>query len=297
MPNARRPEALRGRVFRKRDVLARGLVTEAELRSSAWRRLFRGIYADAALPDSYGLRVAGARLLLPPEAAFSGRTAAVLHGATELAGVQDRIEVSVPTGVRFGPVAGLRIRQVRLPRVDVVHIRTRPCTGGLRTALDIARHEPLIEAVPALDVLVARAIVGKGELEEAATGLVVGRGAVRARKAVELVNPLAESQPESRLRVILALSGLHPVAQYAVRDADGSFVARVDLAFVEQRVAIEYDGAWHAEPGQFVKDRRRLNRLRAAGWTVLHVTAADLRDLPALVASVEALLAAATSGN
>jgi G:T-mismatch repair DNA endonuclease (very short patch repair protein) len=297
VPYARRPDALRGRVFRKRDVLARGLLTEGELRSSAWRRLFRGVYADAGLPDSFGLRVAGARLLIPSEAVFSGRTAAFLHGATELADVRDPVEVSVPTGVRFGPVAGLRIRQVRLSGSDVVLVSTRPCTNGLRTALDIARHEPLMEAIPALDVLLSRAVVGKGELEEAATGLIVGRGAARARKAVELANPLAESQPESRLRVILALAGLHPVPQYGVRDADGKFVARVDLAFVEQRVAIEYDGAWHAEPGQFAKDRRRLNRLRTAGWTVLHVTAADLRDLPALVASVEALLAAATSGN
>jgi len=297
VPPARRPEALRGRVFRKRDVLARGLLTEAQLRSSAWRRLFRGVYADAALADSYGLRVSGARLLLPSGAAFGGRTAAFVHGATELVEAQDRVEVSVPTGVRFGPVGGLRIRQVGLPRSDVVLLGGRPCTTGLRTALDIARHEPLIDAVPALDILLAKAIVGKGELNEAAVVGIAGRGAARARTAVELANPLAESQPESRVRVVLALAGLHPVPQYSVRDAKGEFVARVDLAFVEQRVAIEYDGAWHAETGQFAQDRRRLNRLRLAGWTVLHVTAADLRDLAALVASVQTVLVAATSGK
>ncbi|MGY2066835.1 endonuclease domain-containing protein [Blastococcus sp. SYSU DS0619] len=105
-----------------------------------------------------------------------------------------------------------------------------------------------------------------------------------------LVNPLAESQPESRLRVALALSGLHAVPQYSVRDAAGDFVARVDLAFPEQRVALEYDGLWHAGPAQFAKDLRRLNRLVAAGWTVLHVTAADLGRLDELVVRVRALL-------
>ena len=76
-----------------------------------------------------------------------------------------------------------------------------------------------------------------------------------------------------------------------MRVADGGFVARVDLAFPDRRVAVEYDGAWHAEPGQFAKDRRRLDALVATGWTVLHVTAADRRDPDVLIAGIRALLA------
>lgn len=297
VPSPRRPDALRGRVFRTRDVIARGLLTPAELRSSAWRQLFRGVYADARLDDCVDLRISAARLLIPPEAAFSGRTAAFLHGATELAGVGDLVEVSVPTGVRFGPVQGLRVRQVALATSDVTALEEWRCTTALRTAVDIARHEPLMEAVPALDVLLARAIVGRGELVEAVTGGDIGRGAVRARTAVELANPLAESQPESRLRVLLALAGLHPVPQYTVRTPEGRFVARVDLAFVAQRVAIEYDGAWHGEKGQLSRDRRRHNRLVAAGWTVVYLTAADMHDPAALVATIRALLPGTTSGK
>ena len=51
--------------------------------------------------------------------------------------------------------------------------------------------------------------------------------------------------------------------------------ARVDLAFHEQRLAVGYGGAWHGQPGQLSRDRRRLDRLTAAGWRVLSVTAAD----------------------
>ena len=160
MPFPRRPDVLRGRVFRKRDVVARGLVTEAQLRSSAWRRLFQGVYADASLPETVALRGSGARLMMPPEAAFSGRTAAFLHGAEELARKDEPLEVSVPAGVRFGPVAGVRVRRVALAGSDVVLIGTRPCTTPVRTAWDIPRHESLIDAVPALDVLLAKAVVG-----------------------------------------------------------------------------------------------------------------------------------------
>jgi very-short-patch-repair endonuclease len=294
VPKPHRPLVLHGCVFRANDVVRDGVLTPDALRSSAWRRLFRGVYADAELPDSLAVRVRGARLLMPPSAVFSGRTAAHLHGATELGDLRGPVEISVPADVRFGPIAGMRIRRVLLPSADVATVGGWRCTTGLRTALDIARWEPLAEAVAALDVLLARVVVGKGELDEAAQRS-AGRGARRIRQAVGLSDSRAESQPESRLRVLLALAGLFPDVQYTVRDAASGFVARVDLAFHEQRIAIEYDGAWHGERGQFVKDRRRLNRLVAAGWTVLHVTAADLRHPDALIARIKALLATATA--
>jgi very-short-patch-repair endonuclease len=297
VPRARRPPALRGAVFRTRDVLRDGLLTPDALRSSAWRRLFRGIYADAELPDTFGLRVRGARLLTPAPAVFSGRTAAFLHGCTGLVDVRTPVEVSVPAGLQFGPVEGLRVRRVRLPDEDVLRLGTFRATTGLRTALDIARLEPLLDAVVALDVMLAAAVVGSGKLREAGAALQSGRGARRGRQATALADPRAESPPESRLRVLLVLAGLEPVPQYTVRDAQGSFVARVDLAFPDQRVAVEYDGLWHAEDGQFARDRQRLNRINAADWVVLHVTAADLRTPRALVARLRLLLAARECGE
>ncbi len=65
--------------------------------------------------------------------------------------------------------------------------------------------------------------------------------------------------------------------------------ARVVLS-TEQKVAVEYDGVWHGEAQQVGKDRRRLNRLTAAGWTVIFVTAADLRDPVAVIARIAAAL-------
>ena len=274
-----------------------GLLTTAELRSSAWRRLYRGVYADADLPDSFGVRVSGARLLVPPSAVFSGRTAAYLHGATELVDLRTPVEVSLSPEVRFGPVAGLRVRQVAVDPAAVTEVRRTPCTTPVRTALDIARTEPLLEGVVALDVLLARGVVDHSLLRAAVSEQPTPRGARRAERAVELADGRAESPQESRLRVLLALAGLVAVPQYTVRDRDGRFVARVDLAFPGHRVAVEYDGARHGDPGQLARDRRRLNALVAAGWTVLHVTAADLRQPEELVARVAALLARATPGE
>jgi hypothetical protein len=288
---------LHGCVFRGRDAVRDGLLTPEALRSSAWRRLFRGVYADASLPQTFGLRVRGARMLIPPSAAFSGRTAAYLHGAGGLVDVGTPVEVSVPAGTQFGPVSGLRIRRVQLPDADLTDVAGFRCTRGLRTALDIARSERRLDAVAALDVLLARTVVGIGELREAGAYLSGERGAASARQAIALADPRAESPPESRVRVLLALAGLPAVPQFTVRDGAGAFVARVDLAYPERRVAIEYDGAWHGDRDQFARDRRRLNRLVAAGWSVLHVTAADLRDPATLVARVRRLLASRESAE
>ncbi len=290
MPRPHRPAPLRGRVFRARDVLAAGLLTPTALRSSAWRRLYRGVYADADLPDGHDLRVSGACLLVPPGAVFSGRTAAHLLGAPELADAGTPVEVSVPAGQRFGPVAGMVVRRTLLSPAEVAVARRRPCTTGVRTAFDLARHEPLGDAVAALDVLLARGVVDRAALRRLLDAAPSRRGLRRAARAVGLADPRAESPPESRVRVLLAVAGLAAVPQYTVRDAGGAFVARVDLAFPRERVAVEYDGAWHGQPGQLARDRRRLNRLTAAGWTVVFVTAADLRDPDALVARVASAL-------
>lgn len=105
------------------------------------------------------------------------------------------------------------------------------------------------------------------------------------------MDPGAESPQESRLRVRIVVAGLPPpVTQYVV-ERDGRFVARVDLAWPEYRVAVEYDGVWHAESDQIHRDRRRLNRLLGSDWIVLHVTARRLRDdLEGFLAELRAAL-------
>ncbi|MGY1753182.1 endonuclease domain-containing protein [Blastococcus sp. SYSU D01042] len=297
MPPARKPPELVGCVFRARDVIGDGLLSRDQLRSTAWRRVLQGVYADADLPDTHAIRIRAARMLAPPSAVVSGRSAAYLLGARGLVDVGTPVEMAVPAHDRFGPVVGLRIRKVAVPPTDLRLVGGFRCTTGLRTALDVARTEPVDDSVPALDVLLAAGIVGLDELRRAAAALIGVRGARGAREAAALADPRAESPPESRLRVLLARAGLPAVPQFVVHDAAGRFVARVDLAYPELCLAVEYDGAWHAEDGQFARDRRRLNRLVAAGWVVLHVTAADLRRPDQLVARLHALRAARGQGS
>jgi len=86
---------------------------------------------------------------------------------------------------------------------------------------------------------------------------------------------------ESRLRLVVVLDGLpEPVVQYEVHDRDGWLVARLDLAYPDHRLALEYDGDHHRERDTFRRDAVRLNRLHLMGWTVLRFTAADVLRTP-----------------
>lgn len=287
---AARPPQLQGTVFRSEDVVAAGLLTRRQLDGPAWRRVLPGVYADARTHLTHGVLVSAARLLLPPTAAIAGRSAGWLYGAHDLVDENDPVEVLVPTTDRFGPVGGLVVHCAAV--VPPEALTPAGVATRARAAADVARWAPsLTEAVVRLDQLLAAGALTAKELPDVLHWLCRGRGTARARRACELADGRAQSPPESRVRVSLTLAGLPPVPQYEIFH-EGRLAGRVDLAYPRAKLAIEYDGGWHAEAGQFARDRARLNRLTAAGWRVLHLTAADLRDLDRVVATVAAALAA-----
>lgn len=289
---ARVPRELRNRVFRGSLVLADGILTPAQLRARPYRRLFRDVYlaADDEVSIDHRVRAQAACLILPTGAAVARRSALTLAGCPDLADDDDPVDVVTPPDRRFGPVDGLRIRIAAVPAADVLPGPWRRTTP-LRSCLDIAREPDLVRAVVALDIALRDRRVQHPELTAAAAELGAARGSRAARTAIALADGRAESPPETRTRLILARAGLHPIPQYVVRDERGGFLARVDLAFLAQRIAVEYEGRWHGDPDQVPRDRQRLNRLGQAGWTVVFVTAPDLLDPAALVARVRAFLA------
>ncbi len=119
------------------------------------------------------------------------------------------------------------------------------------------------------------------------------RGLNRLRRVLELVDGGAESPYESLTRLILVQAGLPP-PQTQVRAVDefGFTVARVDMAWPEKRVAVEYDGAHHwTDPRQRRRDIERLAELESLGWIVIRISSDMLRTPAAIVARVRAALA------
>jgi G:T-mismatch repair DNA endonuclease (very short patch repair protein) len=249
------------------------------------------VYADGELPVDHLLHARGVSLVAPPAAAFGGLTAVALWGGREFVTAADAVEVVVPPGVRWQPGPGVTVRTATLDG-DVVHDPPRlRRTGRARTAVDLIRRGEVDAGVVLLDRLANAGIVRLDDVRDAVADLPRARGSRLAREIAGLADGFAESPPETRLRLLMLRAGLPtPVAQFRVFDDEG-LIGRVDFAFPELRLAIEYEGAWHGEPQHVGRDRQRLNRLRAAGWRVVFVTAADMHHPEALVREIWRALA------
>lgn len=276
-------------MFLGSTAVAEGL-SPNQLRSPAWRRVMHGVYADPQLPVDHGISVRAASLVLSRDAAIAGWSAAWLHGARTARRAGDPVHVVVPAASTARHRRGVVVHRRDVDSGDIVERNGLRLTSPQRTAWDVAATEAVVEAVVVLDELLRTRALDLTSLTEYAHRRAGRRGSVRALATVSLADGRAESPPESRLRLSLVLAGLHPVPQLRIADDRGRFVARVDLGFPAHRVAVEYDGAYHAAPGQFGKDRERLNALTAAGWTVVFVTAADMYAIDGVVDRVRGAL-------
>jgi very-short-patch-repair endonuclease len=88
---------------------------------------------------------------------------------------------------------------------------------------------------------------------------------------------------ETRIRMALWAAGLPPpTLQFAV--AAGGKMRRLDLAYPEVRLAVEYDGEDHRTQERARLDLEREAALVALGWTILRFDARLVHRRPDLVA-------------
>jgi very-short-patch-repair endonuclease len=83
-----------------------------------------------------------------------------------------------------------------------------------------------------------------------------------------------------------------PVRQIPVTNEWGRVVRRIDMGWPEQMVGAEYDGEQHFEnPADYANDIVRLEFLANRGWTIVRVSARQLRyERAEIVARVERAL-------
>jgi len=221
-----------------------------------------------------------------------GPTAVASHrSALRIWGLRTRwdgVEVSVCYPDNCTVPGAIVHRSVDLIEGDIVEVSCIPVTNPTRTLCDIGRTyggellQRLVDHAVAINLVTASGLIDMRRR----VGEHGRNGVVRLDLAIDGLpadSNAAESGPEIHLLRVLLDGGLPvPVPQHNVRAGGGNY--RLDLAYLDAKLAIEYDGAdVHTRVESFVGDRRRQNDLVEAGWTILRFTHADLRDRPQVI--------------
>lgn len=97
------------------------------------------------------------------------------------------------------------------------------------------------------------------------------RGKERCRRVLPLLRENTDSPMETRLRLVLVRSGLPcPSVNVEIPD-DQDRPMRVDMAYEDYHLALEYDGSQHFESTQHSRDIMKGVRMLRSGWTVIRV--------------------------
>ncbi len=289
-------------VATKVDEVARtqhGLITTAQAvkalgpsRKARWVSEHRlvsvqpGVFRLAGAPETWHQAVHAASLAA--EAIVSHRSAAELWGLIQPAGYVD-VSVRPPRKPVLRPPAILHRVGDLHPRLAVER-EGMLVTDAMRTVVDLGLVMPKWAVRTALGRGLTTHLFSIREVKELrdALGRPGRNGTGVVKDLIErrlLTAEVEESELEARFVELARRHRLPELSfQHEVWNA-GRFVAKIDAALPELKLAIEVDGfEAHGTPEAFQHDRTRQNRLVALGWTVLRFTWADVVRDPATVA-------------
>lgn len=255
-------------------------------------RIYRGVYLSRHVELTPDKRARAAALFAGPDAVLTGFSAAALHGAKWIGGHEP---AEMIRSGHWRPPSGMITHNCRIEPDEFRLLGGIGVATPARTAFDLGRRLPRLEAIAAVDALCNATGLKPIDVSRLADRYAGMRGIARLRGILDDVDGGAESPPETHTRLVLVDAGLpRPQTQIRIRNRSGRVFARSDLGWVQWWVLVEYDGADHWNRGQRARDIERLAQLEALGWTVVRVGAELLYDRPeAMVARVREKLRAA----
>ncbi|MGE2715385.1 hypothetical protein ACQI4L_15110 [Mycolicibacterium litorale] len=245
---------------------------EAVVKRKLVERIWHGVYCLGEPTDE--LRLRGLDLSCGTTVAVCLATAAAIFGFdTE---EPSELHVLNPHRHQLRPVDGLVVH--RRDGAPLVSAADRWATTPAWTAVEVARSLRRPRALATLDAALRSGTVSRGQLWRAAIEQAGRRGIVAVRDLLPLADPRAESPMESEARLVMIDGGLPlPELQFEIIDGNGE-LRRLDFAWPDQRVAVEYDGLdWHSSPDAMRADRRRQAALMDVGWVVIPIVFDDVR--------------------
>ncbi len=300
-----RLEAVRGRgdaeVARiaelQRGIIARAQLLAAGISAAGIKHRLQGRRLHVVHPGVY---VVGRPRLEP----LAGCTAAVIHlrgqgvlshvSAARIWQLTEAPELPVEvitraTGAKTRP--GIVVHRSRtLGEIDIQRCDRLPVTSPARTLVDLASTLDPDELEAAYAIACRRGLVDRSQVVSAIARASLSRGVATLRALLDRDGSpmLSRSGYEHKLIALLRR------AELPAPEVNASVLGmEVDLLWREQQLVVEFDGfGFHASRAAFERDRLRDQRLVAAGFRVIRITARQLDQHPeAVLARIAAALA------
>ena len=257
----------------------------------------RGLWREGAEVATVAGRAAAYLAVLPAGSVLSGMTAAKVHGLWLPTVPDDVLEFIVhpdtplPRDRPGSRRSGLRARRRLLEPDEITVVEGLPITKEAVTWLHLADRLRLPDLVAAGDS-VLRGGASLDELQGVVRRAAHRPGVVRARQALPLLDARSRSRPESHLRCAVVSGGLpKPAVNEPIFDEHGQWLAEPDLSYDDVRLALEYNGAEHAEVDRMRKDiTREIDVGFRGGWQTVTFGPAEVFRFPGRIAPYVATL-------
>jgi predicted transcriptional regulator of viral defense system len=246
------------------------------------RRVHQGVYAVGLAPISIEGIYMAAVLACGPKAVLSHRSAAAHLGLRPCN--RPKVDVTAPGRTGKGRKRIDVHRAAGLEERDVTKIRGIPCTTVARTLLDLAETIDRTALDQAIEQAEKLGLFDLTAVEDVLSRAGNRRGAGALRSALNAYTPepaFTRSRLEKRFLALCRAAGVPTPRTNNVTGAD-----EVDFTWPDRRLIVEADSFRdHGTRAAFERDRRRDQRLAAAGWRVVRVTWRQVEEEPAEVAA------------
>jgi very-short-patch-repair endonuclease len=271
-------------VFSRAEALAIGLSSstiDRRVATGRWERVHQGVYRFPGAPRTWHQQLMAALLWAGKNAVISHRAAAALLG---FPGFESGIvELTVDRWRR--PPAGIILHTTdRLPRSDRMKLGSLVVTSIARTLIDLGS----VESEDVVEIALESALGKRQSTIEQLLRKVDnleghgrrGTSTIKRLLAVRVpgYKPTASVFETKFFQVLRRYGRPLPERQFVITDGD-TFIACVDFAFTERKLAIECESfEHHSDVRGLEDDLKRHNPLARVGWRIVRVTWSDLMN-------------------
>lgn len=290
------PRDLAGLVFLRREALADGYSDRAiqgKVASGEWHRVRRGAYVDGAawrdLSATDRHRVTARAVLKSSHSStvLSHASAALEHGVPVWGIDLTEVHVTRTDGKPRRREAGVVHHRGRLSPDEVTTVGEVPVTSIVRTAIEMPTITGVEAALVSVDALLRLGQPSSATLHSALDRSKHWPRSLISQVVFRLADPRHESAGESRTAYLCWDQRLmRPEPQVIVHDERGREFARVDFAWPELGVFLEFDGREkyrifrrenESLEDYLMREKRREERIcMLTGWVCIRISWQDL---------------------